>query len=132
MNPQLGAPFVIAARHPVASAVASAPPPAAGCGVLDLSGDLVVTSGGSLRDAVEDLLAGGAETIVLGCAGLTHIDTPGLALLQRLAVRCAESGGALIAAALPPAFHELTERLRLRETLQFADSVEAALAQRAR
>ncbi|MFN2383999.1 MAG: STAS domain-containing protein [Gemmatimonadota bacterium] len=126
MTPQLGAPFVIAGRQPVSVAAA------VGCGVLDLSGDLVVTSGGALRDAVEELLAGGVGTIVLGCSGLTHIDTPGLALLQRLAVRCGESDGALIAAGLPPAFHELTERLRLRETLQFAASVEAALAQHAR
>lgn len=124
MSPQLGAPLVIAARRPLALASAAAVP----CGVLDLSGDLVITSSGALLDAVEDLLAGGVRTVVLGCGGLTHIDTPGLALLQRLAVRCGESGGALIAAALPAAFHELTERLRLRETLQFADSVEAALA----
>jgi len=94
--------------------------------VLDLSGDLVVTNRDELRSAVEAALEDGFDVIV-ACAGITHVDTPSLALLVGLRQRGELDGRRCIVAGLPDTFGELIEDLRMEEGLVFADTVEEAL-----
>lgn len=96
--------------------------------VLALGGELVVTSRELLREAAESEIANGARSLVVAVGRLTHIDTSGLALLVRLAGRCAESGGRLAVAGLKPDFLEMRQHLFLDEALLFADDVEGAVA----
>jgi anti-anti-sigma factor len=96
--------------------------------VLALGGELVVTSRELLRDAAESEIADGARSLVIAVDRLAHIDTSGLALLVRLAGKCAESGGRLAVAGLKSDFLEMRQHLYLDEALLFADDVEGAVA----
>lgn len=96
--------------------------------VLVLSGELVVTSREQLRDAAESEIAGGARSLVIAVDRLAHIDTSGLAVLVRLAGKCAESGGRLAVVGLKSDFLEMRQHLYLDEALLFADDVEGAVA----
>jgi anti-anti-sigma factor len=95
--------------------------------VVEVSGDLVVTSRDAVREAVERILEDGGGRIVVDATRLTHIDTASFALLVRLSDLCRGRGGALVVAGLPAAFAHLARELRLDETVAFADSVERAL-----
>jgi anti-anti-sigma factor len=96
--------------------------------VLALDGELVVTGLDLLGDAAESEIANGARSLVIAVDRLTHIDTSGLALLVRLAGRCAEAGGRLAVAGLKSDFLEMRQHLFLDEALLFADDVEGAVA----
>ena len=111
-----------------AALVVDRAPRADGIVVLALGGELVVTSIEVLSDAAESELADGACSLVIAVGRLTHIDTTGLALLVRLAGKCAESGGRLAVAGLKSDFLEMRQHLYLDEALLFADDVEGAVA----
>ncbi len=94
--------------------------------VVEVAGDLVVTSREAVRLAVEAALGEGARTVIVDAARMTHVDTASLALLARLAGGCRGAGGDLVVAALPSSFAVLARELRLEEALTFVDSVERA------
>jgi anti-anti-sigma factor len=96
--------------------------------VLALGGELVVTNREMLRDAAVSEIANGARSLVIAVDRLTHIDTSGLALLVRLAGKCAEAAGRLAVAGLKSDFLEMRQHLFLDEALLFADDVEGAVA----
>jgi anti-anti-sigma factor len=98
-----------------------------GVAVFSLGGELVVTNREVLRDAAESEIANGARSLVIAVDRLTHIDTSGLALLVRLAGKCAESGGRLAVAGLKSDFLEMRQHLYLDEALLFADDVTGAV-----
>lgn len=98
-----------------------------GATVLDVSGDLVVTTGEVLREAVREVLEGGGLHVVLELRRVSHIDTPGLALIHRLHELCTGAGAQLTVVGLPERFRELTRHLRLDEELRFRPNVEAAV-----
>lgn len=100
--------------------------------ILELAGELVITSREALARRAETEVADGARHLVVEVGRLTHVDTSGLALLVRLANRCAESGGRLAVAGLPEDFREIRRYLFLDEALVFAESVEDAVAALAR
>lgn len=95
--------------------------------MLEVQGDLVITSGDALWRAVTDELDAGGRRIVLDLDRLTHVDTPGLALLLHLHRACDERGAAFVVAAMPEAFSDIVEHLRLAEELRLAPTVAAAL-----
>jgi anti-sigma B factor antagonist len=96
-----------------------------GATVLEVSGDLVVNTGEVLHEAVREALKGGSRHVVLELRRVSHIDTPGLALIHRLHMLCAEGGGQLTLVGMPERFLELTRHLRLDEELRFRASVQA-------
>lgn len=95
--------------------------------VIAVTGDLVLTNADDLEAAVESALAAGRSLVVLDLGGITHVDTPGLALMVRLQERCEAHGGELVVAALPRSFDEIADHLRLARRLRLAGSVESAL-----
>jgi anti-anti-sigma factor len=95
--------------------------------VVEVSGDLVVTSRDAVREAVERILEDGGGRVVVDATRLSHIDTASFALLVQLSDSCRTRSGALVVAGLPAAFTRLARELRLDEALAFADSVERAL-----
>lgn len=95
--------------------------------VLEVSGEVVVTTGETLRGAVEGAIETGGPHVVLDLERLSHIDTPGLALLYRLHERVAAEGGALAIAALPEPFRDLVQRVHLDHRLHLWPTVAAAL-----
>lgn len=96
--------------------------------VFDVSGDLVVTTVEGLEEALAPALEEVGQKLILDLGHLTHIDTPGLAFLYRLARRSVAAGGWLTLAALPARFVPLIEELRLDDELRFRDTVQSALA----
>lgn len=94
--------------------------------VLDVAGDLVVTNRDELRSAVEAVLEDGFD-VIIACHGITHIDTPSLAVLVQLRQRGEVDGRRCVVAGLPDTFGELVEDLRMEEGLVFAGTVEEAL-----
>lgn len=100
---------------------------APGVAILDVAGDLVVTTRQELRAAVEECVAAGAPRVIVECDRLTHVDMAGYALLYRLHERCSAGGGGLAVAGLPPEFLEVARSLHLHEHLSFTDDVDAAL-----
>lgn len=116
MSPRLGAPL----------RVAPVPSENRGVAVFEVSGDLVVTSMEALEETLAPALAE-CPLLVLDVGDLTHIDTPGLALLYRLSLRLAEAGGSLTLARFPERFAELIQELRLAGELRMRDTVRAAL-----
>ncbi len=99
-----------------------------GAWVVPLEGELVITTEGLVTAAVDAALESGAKRVILDGAGLSHVDMPGLALLQRLQLRCRKADARLVVAGLPEAFREVVAVLKLDAVLPMADSVEAALA----
>ncbi|HUP19817.1 MAG TPA: STAS domain-containing protein [Gemmatimonadota bacterium] len=95
--------------------------------VIAVTGDLVLTNSNELEAAIESAFAAGRIRVVLDLAGITHVDTPGLALMVRLQERCEARGGGLAVAALPRSFDEIVDQLRLARRLRLVGSVEAAL-----
>lgn len=95
--------------------------------VLELEGDLVVTSQDPMRAAVEAKLTGGRGRIVLECARLSHVDMAGFALLYRLHERCVAAGGGFVLAAMPEEFREVARSLHLDEHIPFTESVAAGI-----
>lgn len=98
-----------------------------GVAILDVAGDLVITSRNELRAAVEACLAAGEPRVIVGCDRLTHVDMAGFALLYRLHERCAAGGGRLTVAGLAAEFGDVARSLHLDEHLLFTDDVDAAL-----
>jgi anti-anti-sigma factor len=90
--------------------------------VLEVTGELTVLS----RDRLEDADADAARVVILA-RGLTHIDTPGLATLVRIAGRCAERGGRLAVVGLDADIHDMRQHLFLDEAILFADDLEDAV-----
>ncbi|CAN5175871.1 hypothetical protein BH18GEM1_BH18GEM1_11220 [soil metagenome] len=95
--------------------------------VLEVSGELVVTTWDTLAEAVRELMEAGERRIILDLGSLSHIDTPGLALLYRLHERLTTADGTLAIVGLPERFADLIRHLRLHDLLRFRTSVEAAL-----
>lgn len=95
--------------------------------VVALAGDLVLTNADELRRAVEAAVETGRSRVVLDLAGVTHVDTPGLALLVQLQDRCRQAGGELVLAGLPGSFDDIVEVLRIGERIRRTASVESAL-----
>ena len=90
--------------------------------VLDLVGELTVLTRDRLESADED------TRVVIVAHGLTHIDTPGLAGLVRLAGGCAERGGRLAVVGLEADILDMRHHLFLDEALLFAEDLEDAVA----
>ncbi|HET6362188.1 MAG TPA: STAS domain-containing protein [Gemmatimonadota bacterium] len=91
--------------------------------VLDLTGELTVLTRNRLDGADSD-----AASVVILAHGLTHIDTPGLATLVRLAGSCTERGGRLVVAGLDSDIHDMRHHLFLDQAILFADDLEDAVA----
>lgn len=104
--------------------------PEDGAVVVSVAGDLVLTSMAALEGAVAAALDAGTPRVVVDLGRATHVDTPGFALLVKLAGRCGEAGGGLSVARLPESFREVAHGLRLAEAFDFFDTVDAALGGR--
>ena len=91
--------------------------------VLELTGELTVLTRDRL--ASSEAVASG---VVIVAHGLTHIDTPGLASLVRLAGGCAERGGRLAIVGLDADIQDMRHHLFLDEAILFADDLEDAVA----
>ena len=96
--------------------------------VLELSGELVVTNREELRRCADAELANGARSLVLSIAGLSHVDTSGLALFVQLSNQCAGNGCRLAVAGLGSYAEVMRQSLFLDEAVLFADDVEDAVA----
>ncbi len=94
--------------------------------VLLVTGDLVVSNMSLLERAVDEALDAGGLRIVLDLGTLEHIDSPGLALLCRLQIRCEAAGGSFTVAGLPGRFVDLVGKLQLEQQIRFVRSVEEA------
>ncbi len=117
---------------------AAAPPPFAlsrdfrrDCTVLAVSGQLDLSSAGSLADAVDDLIAGiPALRLVLDLAGLTFWDPFGLAALLRAQARVAGSPPArMILAAVPGPLAAHLRDSGLRDRFTLAESADEAVSE---
>ncbi len=95
--------------------------------VLELAGELTILTRDRLEGAQGDA-GGGTPRIVIVALGLSHIDTPGLATLVRLAGDCANRGGRLVVVGLDADIHDMRQHLFLDEALLFADDLEGAVA----
>jgi anti-anti-sigma factor len=95
--------------------------------VVEVSGDLVILSRDVVGRVIEDLIDRGSHTIIVDAARLSHIDTPSLGLLTRLAARCRAAGGDLALTGLPERFVALAKALRLEEAMTLEESVDRAL-----
>ena len=102
-------------------------PPVEGVVVLDVEGDLVLTSCAALISAVRTELADGARRVVIDLSRTTHVDMPGFARLVELDAACREGGTEILVAALPDEFRDVCDALRLDQALTMVDDVEAAL-----
>ncbi len=91
--------------------------------VLELTGELTVLTRDRLASADAD-----ASGVVIVARGLTHIDTPGLACLVRLAGECAARGGRLAIVGLDADIQDMRHHLFLDEAILFADDLEDAVA----
>ena len=89
--------------------------------VLELAGELTVLTRDRLESADAD------TKLVIVAHELTHIDTPGLAGLVRLASSCAERGGGLAVVGLDADIHDMRQHLFLEEAILFADDLEDAV-----
>jgi anti-anti-sigma regulatory factor len=65
---------------------------------------------------------------VIDAVALTHVDTPGLATLVRLAGECGERGGRLAIVGLHADIQDMRTHLFLDEAIHFADDLEGAVA----
>lgn len=92
--------------------------------VVEMAGDLVITTGEALAGEVESALEEGEGPIVVDASGLDHIDTAGLALMVRLHRRCAGRDRELVLAGLGEAFEEIVDDLRLGDLVRLVDDVE--------
>lgn len=100
--------------------------PGDGAAVVNVSGELVITSLGMLTEQVELMLADDRPTIILNCSELAHVDTPGFALLHQLSKRCQGAGGTLFVAGLAPHFIDLAHKLRVDLSVSLVESSQAA------
>ena len=91
--------------------------------VLELAGELTILTCDRLENAEAD-----AAGVVVVAYGLTHVDTPGLATLVRLATGCAERGGRLALVGLDADIQDLRNHLFLEEAILFGDDLEDAVA----
>ena len=91
--------------------------------VLALTGELTVLT----RDRLAGADAHSAR-VVIAAHGLSHIDTPGLASLVRLAGDCTARGGRLAVAGLSADIQDMRHHLFLDEAILFADDLEDAIA----
>ena len=91
--------------------------------VLELAGELTVLTRDRVVDPDPD-----SSRVVIDASGLTHIDTPGLATLVRIAGSCAQRGGRLVVVGLAADIQDMRHHLFLDEALLFADDLEDAVA----
>lgn len=70
--------------------------------MLRLAGELDLTSGGHLRDALDTQLGLGRTRLVLDMAELDFVDSTGLSVLIEFSKKSAHDGGQLVLAAPQP------------------------------
>jgi len=90
---------------------------------LDVEGRLVLPyEDGRLADRVNSLLLQGHRQIVLNLAGVSQIDTTGLASLTSVRQAAARAGAAIKLANLPPRVHNLLVITRLITLFEVLDA----------
>jgi anti-anti-sigma factor len=96
--------------------------------VARLAGELDLSNAAAIEDQVTSGL-GGAASVAVDLAGLSYLDSAGLALLSRLAARVAGPGGALRLVVPPDAVVRRALWISgLTEAIPVDETVEAALA----
>jgi len=96
--------------------------------VARLAGELDLSNATAIEDQVTRGL-GGVTAVAVDLAGLSYLDSAGLALLSRLAARIAGPGGALRLVVPPDAVVRRTLWISgLTEAIPVDETVEAALA----
>jgi anti-anti-sigma factor len=96
--------------------------------VARLSGELDLSNATLIEDQVASRL-GGITSVAVDLAGLSYLDSAGLALLSRLATRIAGPGGALRLVVPPGAVVRRALWISgLAEAIPVDETVEAALA----
>lgn len=106
-------------RHTIADAVA----------VLELTGRLTVNdSQGLIREAVAEVLRGGATSVVLNLAGVQYIDSTRLGELIAAHVTLSRTGGRLTIAGTPPRVLDLLTLAGLDTIFERFETVADAVA----
>lgn len=99
-----------------------------GWAVVRASGDLDMTTGPRLREAVVGVVVGGQPCVVLDLQAVDFIDSTGLGVVIGLLKRTRAQGGDLRLVSTRPSLRRILELTTLSQALPLSDSVEAATA----
>jgi anti-sigma B factor antagonist len=95
--------------------------------VLDLEGVLGVGNRVALDDTVRTLIAAGRREILVNMAGVSHVDSTGIAMLVAAYAAINRVGGRLVLAALAARVRKVLAITHLLAVFDTADSEEAGL-----
>jgi anti-anti-sigma factor len=113
---------------PDANTTASVSQPAAGVGVIAVSGQITGLSESVLMDAYTAASDAGARTVILDFAGLEYMNSSGIGLLVTILIRTQRAKQQLMAAGLTEHYREIFQLTRLDEAISIHDDVAAAIA----
>jgi anti-sigma B factor antagonist len=100
--------------------------PGRGCTVVEVHGEIDMDTRPMLEDLLQEVVDAGARHIVLDFAGVTFIDSSGLALLVRLLERLGAAGGHLCLANVIETVRTVLVLSAMDTVLDLYDTVEAA------
>ena len=99
-----------------------------GVTILDLSGRITLGEGSiTLREAVKDVLAKGAKSILLNLAGVDYIDSSGLGELVSAYTSVKNQGGELKLLHLTTKVHDLLQITKLYTVFDIMDDETSAV-----
>ena len=99
-----------------------------GAGVLALAGELDLSSGSTLEQALERLLSGDARQVIVDLRQLEFMDSTGLSILIKAQQRAEQGGKRLALVKGPPQVQRLLTLTGVAERIPFADSVDELIA----
>lgn len=93
--------------------------------IIAVSGEVDVVTAPTLRDRLDDQLAGGQVRVVVDLSGVTFLDSTGLGVLVRGMKRCSELGGELILVATEPRILKLFAITGLNDAFSIVPSLDS-------
>lgn len=100
----------------------------AGVGVVELVGEVDVYSAAQARQAMHELVDGGAKHVLIDLHGTDYLDSTAMGVLVGVLKRVAENGGSVRLIGLRPRIRRLFEITRLDQVLPIYETEEQALA----
>ena len=95
--------------------------------VIGISGRIDVYSASAVGEAIQSLIAGGAENIVVDVSSVTRIDSSGLGTLVGNAKLIAACGGAISLVGISGAVRRTLEITNLAKYFRIHDGIDEAL-----
>lgn len=102
--------------------------PAAGIGVIAVSGQITGASEDVLMEGYTRASEGATTSIILDFTGLEYMNSSGIGLLVTLLIRTQRAKQRLMAAGLTDHYREILQLTRLDEAIAIHDDVAAAVA----